>query len=233
MNNQMPIRNVIFPITIGIAGLASMTLIAYLLQNGTIPLLKISQHKIVNLTFTMQIIVLPISFIALGLMRLYNKESFKAFFRFNIFTKNKNYNSNGAIIAIAFTLGTALLMSFSVLSENGTVNRSFLGLLPLVLTFSASNAWSEEIFSRFVIVAGLYEKLKPEFICWISAAIFGLPHFFGTPSGFFGVIMSGLLGWLLAKSVIETKSLGWALLIHFLQDLIIFGAGAMIIAGQG
>ncbi|MDZ4714742.1 MAG: hypothetical protein SH819_04660 [Cytophagales bacterium] len=60
--------------------------------------------------------------------------------------------------------------------------------------------------------------------------MFGLPHFFGTQNGVFGVIMSGLLGWLLAKSVIETKSLGWALLIHFLQDVVIFGAGAMIVA---
>ena len=46
------------------------------------------------------------------------------------------------------------------------------------------------------------------------------------------IITSGFLGWLLAKSVIETKGLGWALLIHFLQDVVIFGAGAMIIAGQ-
>ena len=57
-------------------------------------------------------------------------------------------------------------------------------------------------------------------------------HYFGTPSGIFGVVMSGLMGWLLAKSVIETRGLAWALLIHFLQDVVIFGAGAMIIAGN-
>lgn len=123
-------------------------------------------------------------------------------------------------------------MSISVTSQNGVINHTFFTLLPLVLLFSATNAWYEEIFSRFVIVAGLHGKIKPIAICWISAIIFGVPHFFGTPSGLFGVIMSGLLGWLLAKSVLETKGLGWALFIHFLQDVVIFGAGAMIIAGQ-
>jgi hypothetical protein len=56
-------------------------------------------------------------------------------------------------------------------------------------------------------------------------------HFFGTPSGIFGALMAGLMGWLLARSMLETKSLGWALFIHFLHDLVIFGGGAMIIAG--
>jgi membrane protease YdiL (CAAX protease family) len=78
-------------------------------------------------------------------------------------------------------------------------------LLPLVLLFAATNAWSEEIISRFVIVAGLYGKLSPSVICWISAVIFGGPHFFGTPSGIFGVMMAGLMGWILAKSMLEQK----------------------------
>ena len=111
------------------------------------------------------------------------------------------------------------------------INGTFWKFLPLVLLFAATNAWSEEILSRFVIVAGLHDKLRPSVICWISAAIFGVPHFFGTPSGIFGVMMAGLMGWILAKSMLETKALGWALFIHFLQDLVIFGAGAMIIAG--
>jgi hypothetical protein len=44
-------------------------------------------------------------------------------------------------------------------------------------------------------------------------------------------MMAGLMGWILAKSMIETKALGWALFIHFFQDVVIFGGGAMIIAG--
>jgi uncharacterized protein len=223
-------KHVALPIIIALSGLFFMSSLAYLLKNKSLPLFQISPYEIVNVTFTLQVIVLPISFIALALMYLHNKEKFKTFFRPGL--RKNSWYYYGLAIAIAFTAGNALLMSAGVMAENGSINKTFYSLIPLVLLFAATNAWSEEIFSRFVIVAGLDGKLKPDTICWISAIIFGLPHFFGTPSGIFGVITSGFLGWLLAKSVIETKGLGWALLIHFLQDLVIFGAGAMIIAGQ-
>lgn len=57
-----------------------------------------------------------------------------------------------------------------------------------------------------------------------SAAIFGGIHYFGTPGGPLGMLMAGFLGWLLAKSVVETKGFGWAWLIHFLQDVVILFA---------
>jgi membrane protease YdiL (CAAX protease family) len=173
----------------------------------------------------------------MALLYLHNKESFKNFFRLNIGSAKKSDEENrwkflGPVVALAFTLGTILYMSVGVISQNGQVNETFFKLLPLVILFAATNAWTEEILSRFVIVSGLYGKLSPNSICWISAIFFGLGHFYGTPNGLFGVITSGVLGWLLAKSVIETKGLGWALFIHFLLDVVIFGAGAMIIAGQ-
>jgi len=188
----------------------------------------------INFTFTMQIMVLVNSFIVLGVMYLYKKQNFKVFFRVGMFSSGKvnDWSFYGPVIAIAFTSGTILMVSNNVVSQHGAFNRSFFTLLPLVLFFSATNAWSEEIFSRFVIVAGLYRKIKPLTICSISGIMFGLAHFWGTPSGIFGVIVSGSLGWLLAKSVVETKGMGWALLIHFLQDIVIFGSGAMILAGS-
>jgi len=183
----------------------------------------------------MQLYILPISFVGLGFLFFYDRNSFRSFFRFKLNTVDDHqstWKTLGPILAIAFTVGTVLLMSFNVMASNGTINTTFFRLLPLVILFAATNAWSEEMVSRFVIVAGLFGKIRPTVICWISAIIFGIPHFLGTPSGLSGVVMSGLLGWLLAKSVIETKSLGWALFIHFLQDMAIFGAGAMIISGS-
>lgn len=222
------------PILISTSGLLSIALLAHFLQKGSFSLWMISSYPMVNLTFTIQILALLISFIALGLMYLYNKKSFKKFFRLGLSSsgKNNSWNIYGPTVAAAFTIGTIMLMSAGVIPQKGSVNHSFFALLPLVLLFSLTNAWSEEILSRFVIVAGLDGKLNPVTICWLSGIIFGVAHLQGTPNGLFGVIASGTLGWFLAKSVIETKGLGWALLIHFLQDLVIFGAGAMIIAGQ-
>lgn len=41
--------------------------------------------------------------------------------------------------------------------------------------------------------------------------------------------MAGLLGWLLAKSVLETNGIFWVWGIHFLQDVVIFSA--FVLAG--
>jgi hypothetical protein len=53
--------------------------------------------------------------------------------------------------------------------------------------------------------------------------LFGIPHFFGMPSGIIGVLMAGLLGFVLAKSMYETNGIFWAWLIHFVQDILIIG----------
>ena len=224
------------PVAISVTGVLSVALLVMSLQNGTIPLWMISENKLLNLTYTMQLMALPISLVAMTLIYFYKKENFKTFFRLGpadtSSAEENNWKFLGPLVAVAFTLGTMSYMSAGVISKNGQVNASFYKLLPLVLLFAATNAWTEEILTRFVIVSGLYGKLSKGTICWISSIIFGLAHVFGTPNGVFGVIASGGLGWLLAKSVIETKGLGWALFIHFLQDVVIFGAGAMIVAGQ-
>jgi len=212
-------------------GISLAAAIGWLLDNGTIPTWAIWENKEISLSFTLQVMVLVVSFAAIGFVYFFDKTSLKTFFRLRGSRKENDWNTLGPIVGIGFTLGTTMYMSFAVTAGHGVINGKFWKLLPLVLLFAATNAWSEEIISRFVIVAGLHGKLSSPVICWISALIFGVPHFFGTPSGIFGAMMAGLMGWLLAKSMIETKALGWALSIHFLQDVVIFGGGAMIIAG--
>lgn len=88
----------------------------------------------------------------------------------------------------------------------------------------AAAAGARAITARLAIVAGLHGKVAPERIYWISAAVFGPPHYFGMPAGPLGVLMAGFMGWLLAKSVQETRGLFWALFLHFIQDVVIFTA---------
>jgi uncharacterized protein len=228
---MIKLRRIAIPILVSAMGISLAAAIGLLLSKGTIPTWAISANEEINFTFTLQVMVLVVSFAAIGFVYFFDKISFKTFFRLRTSRKENDWNALGPVLAIGFTLGTTMYMSFAVTSKHGVINGQFWKLLPLVLLFAATNAWSEEILSRFVIVAGLHGKLGPSGICWISAVIFGAPHFFGTPSGIFGVMMAGLMGWMLAKSMLETKALGWALFIHFLQDVVIFGGGAMIIAG--
>jgi membrane protease YdiL (CAAX protease family) len=228
---------IVIPILVTITGLLASWLIAYNLQTGNIVGLFISSNRLLNFTWNMQLMILPVSVAALGMAFAFNRGNAKSFFRFGLGYSQESRPENewrtlGPLIAVAFTFGTVMYMSFSVTSQGGTINSTFFTLLPVVLLFSFTNAWTEEIVSRFVIVTGLYGKLNSTAICLISGSIFGLAHIWGTPSGPFGVVASGVMGGLLAKSVIETRSMGWALLIHFLQDVVIFGAGAMVLAGD-
>ncbi|MFN3299563.1 MAG: type II CAAX prenyl endopeptidase Rce1 family protein [Sediminibacterium sp.] len=61
-----------------------------------------------------------------------------------------------------------------------------------------------------------------------SAILFGLPRYFGNPKGIIGVIMSGVLGYILCKATIETRGISIAWTIHFVQDIIIFTAIMMM-----
>ncbi|MBN2550271.1 MAG: CPBP family intramembrane metalloprotease [Anaerolineales bacterium] len=54
------------------------------------------------------------------------------------------------------------------------------------------------------------------------AAFFGIFHFYGVPYGVVGVLLAAFLGWLLGKTMLETRGLFWAWFIHFLQDVWIF-----------
>jgi len=94
---------------------------------------------------------------------------------------------------------------------------AFLIALPL----STTNALTEELITRWAVVASLtgrWEAAAP----WASALIFGSVHWFGIPGGAVGALMAGFLGWLLARSIQDTRGIGWAWIVHFCQDVLIF-----------
>lgn len=127
----------------------------------------------------------------------------------------------GLIYSLMISLGTGAFMWFGVYRQ---MHIAWLAALPWVLVFSLTNSFTEEMLTRFSLAAGLDGVLSKQAICWWSATIFGGAHYFGTPGGVLGVLMAGFLGWLMAKAVLETKGMGWAWVIHFLQDVIILFA---------
>jgi uncharacterized protein len=95
--------------------------------------------------------------------------------------------------------------------------------LPILL-LSLSNSLAEELIYRHSIVTALDATPWRRFAALFSGILFGGAHYFGAPGGFPGVLMAGLLGWLLAKSMQETRGFFWAWLIHFIQDVVIISA---------
>lgn len=134
---------------------------------------------------------------------------------------NETWRQIGLNFAVIITAVTAVFIYLQAFRGN-SIARENLRFLPWILIFALSNSFVEEMITRFAVVTSLNGLISPTAIYLISAAIFGLVHYFGTPGGIPGVLMAGFLGWFAAKSIGETGGFFWAWLIHFLQDVVIF-----------
>jgi len=138
-----------------------------------------------------------------------------------------SWKVNGLQLLFFVSIATGIFMFLAVKYTNSIDNFQW-SFIPLVLLFSLTNSLAEELIFRFGIVGGLFNHYPKLTILIISAILFGLPHFFGFPNGVIGVLMSGVLGYILCRATIETEGLSIAWTIHFVQDIIIFTALMMM-----
>lgn len=127
----------------------------------------------------------------------------------------------GPVWAALISVGTLTAMLFA-LPPGPDALGTLLPALPIVVLLAATNTFNEEFQFRNVPLAflpGLFAKL-PALL--MTAAVFGLEHFYGNPPGASGVVLAGFLGYVMAKSIVETRSSRWVWIIHWLQDVIIF-----------
>lgn len=126
-----------------------------------------------------------------------------------------------ATIAVATAGGVIYVIAAESPSRAGFT--LFARWLPVGLAFAAVNAIQEEVRFRSAVLATLVPGVGEESAIWMTAAIFGFAHWSqSTPSGPFGVLASGLIGAWLAKSILETKGVGWAWIIHLVLDIAVF-----------
>jgi uncharacterized protein len=196
--------------------------------------IKVSLHpnSVVDNQIKFQFLQLILAILFLVVIYFLNPENFKMFFRTgNIHaniskikwlgvTGNETWLEIATSLGFFITLGTTIFMFFQ-LKKAGTDYRYFLFSLLWAIPFSMANAFSEEAIFRIGIISPLYGIFSVPIILLISGVVFGLPHYFGMPSGIIGAVMAGFLGWLLAMSLVETQGLFLAWAIHFVQDVVI------------
>jgi membrane protease YdiL (CAAX protease family) len=97
------------------------------------------------------------------------------------------------------------------------------GHLLLVIPIAAMNAFTEEaIFRVPYVTMGANETDSRAYGLVMGSVVFGALHYWGAaPNRIIGAVMSALLGFVLAKSIQETKGFFWAFTIHFMLDLAI------------
>ena len=116
------------------------------------------------------------------------------------------------------------LVAFQYLSARPPTSAllKVLPILPSILFYAALNAINEELTYRVPSLATLESAVGGGHALWMSAYFFGIAHYFGTPGGLPGGILSIFMGWILGKGILETRGLWWSWWIHFLSDVVIF-----------
>lgn len=118
---------------------------------------------------------------------------------------------------------TLLLAGFLYLGLAHDIDRDLSPtILMVALAFAVTNAVAEEVIFRLSLVGVLRGVASDATILALGAAIFGVAHIAGVPGGPVGVVMAVFLGWFLTKSIVETGGMFWAVLIHLVQDILIF-----------
>lgn len=194
-----------------------------------------NQNSYLNFQINYQLILLGLAFVSLISSYFLNPEGVKSILSFGNISavgeelkifgikKGDNWLKTGISLSIVISLATGTFMYVQLKGQEVDYSLLKTGILWIFL-FSFMNSFSEEMIYRVGINGPLYNLISPNTIFLISAIIFGLAHFEGMPNGVIGVIMAGILGYILSKSIHETNGFFWAWFIHFLQDVIIIGS---------
>ena len=132
----------------------------------------------------------------------------------------------GIILSVCISLGTLTFLVLAGQPSADIVVRA-LPFLPAVLLAAALNSFYEEMSYKAAFLSVLEGPVGMRQAVYMVAFYFGVAHFYGVPYGLIGVVLAGFLGWILAKSMQETRGLFWAWFIHFLQDVWIFAFMAL------
>lgn len=136
--------------------------------------------------------------------------------------EGESWRMFGWIFAVSAAVLVAVPTFLSLNLSSEVVGRA-LPLLPFALLFAAVNAFNEELYFRSTLLATLPGVIGRNQALLVNAAFFGLSHFlYGSPNGLLGFLMTGFLGWLMGKAMLETKGFFWPWLIHLLPDVVIF-----------
>ncbi len=140
----------------------------------------------------------------------------------------------GFWLTICISLGTLTFLVIAGRPPLDIIIRT-LPFLPVVIISAALNAFNEEVTYKASFLSVLEGSVGPCQALYMVAVYFGLAHFYGVPYGVIGVLLATFLGWILARSMQETRGLFWAWFIHFWQDVWIFSFLAIgsIVPGGG
>lgn len=128
------------------------------------------------------------------------------------------WEADAWIIASIMALIVGVVTFFQFLPSGFAFHWAYVAL---VIPFAATNAFTEEVIFRlsYVTMGDNYTHSRAYGLV-MGSMVFGVIHYWGlAPNGVTGAAMSAFLGFILAKSIQETKGFYWAFTIHFVLDI--------------
>ena len=94
--------------------------------------------------------------------------------------------------------------------------------VPLALLLAGMNAFAEEVLYRGVLLAPLLRCVGSNQAILITATLFGIAHYYGTPSGVPGIALTFIAGWIFGQAMVSTRGLALPWVLHFIPDAVIY-----------
>jgi membrane protease YdiL (CAAX protease family) len=105
---------------------------------------------------------------------------------------------------------------------NFALAHNILSALPLIIVFGIINAAQEEFTYRVVYLARLAPVIGAGQALLITSVNFGINHWVGGhPNGLAGAATVALTGYILGRSMLDTRGIAWAWIIHTVADIIV------------
>jgi membrane protease YdiL (CAAX protease family) len=133
----------------------------------------------------------------------------------------------GAGVVAVLAIGVAIVVyaQLTTVEVSGAVGG--VRYLPLALVLAGMNSFAEEVLYRGVLLAPLLRHVNPTHAVGMTAVLFGMAHYQGTPSGLPGMALTFLAGWVFGLAMVETRSLLLPWFLHFVPDAVIYVTSAL------
>ena len=125
-------------------------------------------------------------------------------------------------VVAAVVMGFAMLVYLQTTTAEAKSNAEALRYLPLALLLAAMNSFAEEMLYRGVLLGPLLRQVTANQAISMTAVLLGIAHYHGTPSGFPGMGLTFIAGWVFGLAMVETRSILLPWFLHFVPDAVIF-----------
>jgi membrane protease YdiL (CAAX protease family) len=133
----------------------------------------------------------------------------------------------GSGVVAALIMGVTMVVYLQTTTAEAKGAAGAIRYLPLALLLAAMNSFAEEMLYRGVLLGPLLRQVTANQAISMTAVLFGIAHYQGTPSGFPGMVLTFMAGWVFGLAMVETRSILLPWFLHFVPDAVIFVNSAL------